>query len=70
MIAEALLGLQKDPLDLKNTLLESVSVVHLIKSLPVIWNQSVGWLNKAYHAVNDPAFIKKVCMLWFVLIVA
>ena len=61
MIAEALLELQKDGL-------ESVSAIHLTKSLPVICNRSVGWLNKAYNAVNDPTFVKKVCMLWLVLI--
>jgi DDE superfamily endonuclease len=66
MIAEALFKLQKD-------VLENVSAIHLTKSLPVIRNRSVGWLSKAYHAVNDPAFVKKVCMLsllWSVLIAA
>jgi hypothetical protein len=57
MIAEALLGLEDDTL-------ENILAIHLTKSLPVIWNQSVGWLNKAYNAINDPAFVKKVCMLW------
>jgi hypothetical protein len=66
MIAEALFKLQKD-------VLENVSAIHLTKSLPVIRNRSVGWLSKAYHAVNDPVFVKKVCMLsllWSVLIAA
>jgi len=58
MIAEALLELEKD--DLKNT-----SAIHLTKSLPVIRNRSVGWLNKAYNAVNNRAFVKKVCILFY-----
>ena len=56
MIAEALLALQKD--NLKN-----ISAIHLTKSLSVIWNRSIGWLNKAYNAINNPAFVKKVHML-------
>lgn len=57
MIAEVLLGLEKDVLG------KNILAIHPTKSLPVIRNQSVGWLNKAYHAVNNPTFVKKVCML-------
>jgi hypothetical protein len=56
MIAEALSGLQDDTLS-------NISAIHLTKSLPVIRNRSVRWLNKAYNAVNDPVFVKKVCVL-------
>jgi len=54
MIAEALSELRKD-------VNEDAGAIHLSKSLPVIRNRSVGWLYKAYKAVDDPAFVKKVC---------
>jgi len=57
MIAEALLGLEKDVVS------KNISAIHLSKSLPVIQNWSVRWLNKTYHTVNNPVFVKKVCML-------
>lgn len=56
MIAEALVAIQKEELG-------KISAIHLTKSLPVIRDRSVGWLHKAYHAVNDPAFVKKVCII-------
>jgi hypothetical protein len=58
MIAKALLELQKEPP-------KNITAVHLTKSLPTIWNQSVGWLNKAYNAINDTIFVKKVCVLFY-----
>ena len=57
MIAETLLGVEK------NVISKNISAIHLSKSLPVIRNWSVRWLNKAYLAVNNPTFVRKVCML-------
>lgn len=56
MIVEVLVWIEND-------VFKNISVIHFIKLLPVIWNQSVGWLNKAYNAVNDVAFLKKICLI-------
>lgn len=40
--------------------IDDVSGIYLKKNIAVIRNRSVGWLNKAYHAVNEPNFVKKV----------